>query len=172
MLHIVSSGGIPGPDGLQEILTLMTVGDRLIDNIPSIDIVRSIFGQGFDILHCPLDVFLEFLVKDCLICLPLQPARNDVWDFVSGTPDEGVSSELHSIVDGVLECVDTPIEIPGVPRFTDNVHFAFVLCDSDVVLGFEVLVIPDVVILVVHVDCGAHIDSKRVGEFTEGLGGS
>ena len=71
MCHVISSGGIPGPDGLQERIAFMTVGDRLVDNIPSIDIVSSIFGQGFDISHGPLNVLLEFTVKGCLISLPL-----------------------------------------------------------------------------------------------------
>jgi len=83
---------------------------------------------------------------------PLQPLWNDVWDFLGGSPDEGVSSELHVIVKCILESKDASGHVVlSSSLLLDQVHLAFILGHKDVVLSLEIAII-SVVFCMVHVD--------------------
>jgi len=143
----------PGMSNLQDVVRVAIISDSLVDDVPSEDLRISRGNPSADSVHDLEDVILE----DCIELsswdfLPLQPLWNDSWDLGGGSPDEGVSSELHVIVKCILESKDASghVVFSSFPLL-DDVHLAFILGHKDGVLLLEIVIISGVFCMV-HVD--------------------
>lgn len=107
-----------------------------VDNVPSVDcliwITRIISSSLFHTLHHSSDMFFHHAVE--LISIPISIVEPI---SIGKMPDKGVSSELLTVVDGLLEIVDALIQVVHSSPWLGKLWLAEVLGRTDVEFPIE-----------------------------------